>query len=375
MSSTVFMISPANELTALKRANYDSEHLFQTLLADHPELLGLATTENGRLLLVKREAPVHESEAGGGRWSLDHLFLDQDGVPILVEVKRASDNRTRREVVAQMLDYAANGVAYWQIEEMIAAVRAGAAEGEDPDARLAAFLDDPEASADAFWRKVEANLGSGRIRLVFVADRIPSELRRIVEFLNEQMRSAEVLAIEVEQFLTGDGVRLLTPRLVGVTERAKTAKAVQAPKPALSEAEWLADLAQRKGKPAAAMAAKALQWFRQAGFVVGMTDSQDAMYARLSRPDGKPTWPFFVRRSTGKLETALQYLKDNPAFADEAVRIGLLGEIKALPGLSIATTKSTGWPGIPLDELDKPGVWNGFTAIATDVRARNAGQK
>jgi len=32
------------------------------------------------------------------------------------------------------------------------------------------------------------------IRMLFVADRIPAELRRIVEFLNEQMDPAEVLA-------------------------------------------------------------------------------------------------------------------------------------------------------------------------------------
>jgi hypothetical protein len=38
------------------------------------------------------------------RWSLDHLFIDGDGVPTLVRVKRTSDPRARREVVAQMLE-------------------------------------------------------------------------------------------------------------------------------------------------------------------------------------------------------------------------------------------------------------------------------
>jgi hypothetical protein len=48
---------------------------------------------------------------GGAWWSLDHLVVDQDAVPTFVEVKRASDTPARREVVAQMLDYAANGRA------------------------------------------------------------------------------------------------------------------------------------------------------------------------------------------------------------------------------------------------------------------------
>ena len=55
-------------------------------------------------------------EDGSNRWSVDHLFVDQDGVPTIVEVKRSTDTRIRREVIGQMLDYAANGVRYWPIE-------------------------------------------------------------------------------------------------------------------------------------------------------------------------------------------------------------------------------------------------------------------
>jgi hypothetical protein len=36
---------------------------------------------------------------------------------------------------------------------------------------LAAFLGPQEP--DAFWRQVDANLRAGRVRMVFVADRIP----------------------------------------------------------------------------------------------------------------------------------------------------------------------------------------------------------
>src|SRR6185369_2549946 len=67
-------------------------------------------------LLMKREAGIPGEDAGGARWSADHLFLDQDGIPTIVEVKRSTDTRIRREVVGQMLDYAANAVAYWPVE-------------------------------------------------------------------------------------------------------------------------------------------------------------------------------------------------------------------------------------------------------------------
>jgi len=48
---------------------------------------------------------ARQVEAGVSVGSLDHLFLDEAGVPTLVEVKRSSDTRARREMVAQMLDY------------------------------------------------------------------------------------------------------------------------------------------------------------------------------------------------------------------------------------------------------------------------------
>ena len=90
---------------------YESEALLQRLLATHPSVLAgdqFNIAEPRRWLLVSREAGVPCEIGGPDRWSLDHLFVDQDSIPTLVEVKRSSDTRIRREVVGQMLDYAAN---------------------------------------------------------------------------------------------------------------------------------------------------------------------------------------------------------------------------------------------------------------------------
>src|SRR6185436_6507166 len=91
--------------------------------------------------------------SGTGRWSVDHLFLDQAGVPTLVEVKRSTDTRIRREVVGQMLDYAANAVAYLPVESLRAAFEARCAAGSlQPAVELGAFLGS-EVSAEDFWHK------------------------------------------------------------------------------------------------------------------------------------------------------------------------------------------------------------------------------
>jgi hypothetical protein len=61
----------------------------------------------------------------------------------------------------------------------------------------------PKTDPDELWRQVETNLAAGALRLVFVADVIPSELRAIVEFLNAQMNTTEVAAVEVRQYVAG----------------------------------------------------------------------------------------------------------------------------------------------------------------------------
>ena len=70
---------------------------------------------------------------------------------------------------------------------------------------------------------------AGRIRLVFVADEIPSSPLKIVEFMNEQMDPCEVLAVELRRYLheeSGETLRTLVPRVLGLTARARKRKRV-----------------------------------------------------------------------------------------------------------------------------------------------------
>src|SRR5260221_13424999 len=116
MSDSIFLLGDDGLLTEVTSRPFDAEADLQQLLADHIHLLPGAQINRDsprRWLLIKREAGVPDHEGGGGWWSIDHLAVDQDAVPTFVEVKRASDTRTRREVVAQMLDYAANRSAFW----------------------------------------------------------------------------------------------------------------------------------------------------------------------------------------------------------------------------------------------------------------------
>lgn len=210
---------------------YAAEEILQELLADYPGLLaGDDAGTDTDWLLIQREIGIAESEDENARWSLDHLFVDRKGIPTLVEVKRSTDSRIRREVVGQMLDYAANGSAVWSQESIKASFEAGAErEGKDPDSELGRFLREDEDS-EIFWKRVGENLKLGKLRLVFVADSIPRELRRVIEFLNEQMEATEVIGIEVKQFAEegGDATTLMSS-VIGRTEAARQVKGGTSP--------------------------------------------------------------------------------------------------------------------------------------------------
>ncbi len=112
-SKIFFVGENEKQLTEMVETPYETEEISTGLLERYPDLLPgdqIDPEDPRRWLLVSREMGVPSRELGSGTWSLDHLFLDQDAVPTFVECKRATDTRARREVVAQMLDYAANGI-------------------------------------------------------------------------------------------------------------------------------------------------------------------------------------------------------------------------------------------------------------------------
>ena len=167
MGNGIFLIQTDGSLVEMPQSPYNSEEVLQDLLAKYPNILTGNQNEDSeptRWLLVKQEMGVPDNQFVGNRWSLDHLFLDQNGIPTLVEVKRATDTRIRREVVGQMLDYAANAIVYWPIEKIRENLEQTLLENdEDEDEIFAIFLDD-EINREEFWKRVETNLRSGRVR-------------------------------------------------------------------------------------------------------------------------------------------------------------------------------------------------------------------
>ncbi len=350
MAGRIYLLKEDSKLLAMEEAPYDSESLLQKLLADHPDLLAgdqIDAEEPRRWLLVTREMAVPGEQDGAGRWSLDHLFLDQDAIPTLVEVKRSSDTRIRREVIGQMLDYAANAVAYWPVEEIKAKFESRCkGDSVDPERELTGLIGEGQ-DASTFWQLVKTNLQAGRVRLIFIADEIPPELRRVVEFLNSQMDPAEVLAIEVKQFV-GENLKTLVPRVLGQLKKV----VVPIESRQWDEASFFLDLSQRRGEQEAAVARQLLEWANKHGLRVwwGQGKKDGSFFPMYDNKFGKNF--LFSVWTYGSVELQFQHMK-TPPFAEEGERKKLVQRLSCI-GLSIPEEALKKRPTFGLSLLKEP---------------------
>lgn len=361
MAGSIFLIQ-GDDLVEMTERPYDSEDVLQTLVARYPNLLAreqVDPNEPRRWLLVTREAGIPDKEGGGSRWSLDHLFLDQEGIPTLIEVKRSSDTRIRREVVGQMLDYAANVVAFWPVGTIREKLEERCRRDKlDADHELAAVAG--ESSPDEYWERVKTNLEARRLRLVFVADAVPVELQRIVEFLNDQMTRTQVIAIEIKRFASVDGHETLVPRVIGQTAAAQQAKSAGGePSRQWDEESFFTALAER-GEPEVTKVARELfDWAKRRELRVwwGRGKQSGAMVPVLDVL-GTSFYPFTVW-TYGRLEISFQYMTNGP-FADEEKRRELLAKLNALPGVQIENTSLSRRPSFRLAVLANESARAGF---------------
>lgn len=351
VSGGIYLIQDDQQLVEMTEKTYETEDFLQGLLARYPNLLAgdqMDTSQPRRWLLISRERGVPSEEGGGYKWSVDHLFLDQDAVPTIVEVKRSSATRIRREVVGQMLDYATNAVVYWPVETIRAEFEAN---HEDPQQLIAKFLSGAEADEEEFWQKVKTNLQAGKVRLVFVADKVPTELRRVVEFLNQQMDPAEVLAVEIKQYVGGT-LRTLVPRVIGQTVEAQQKKSsITRGSRQWDEASFFEEL--NAQAPAAVEPARAIyQWAtNSASRIKWGKGKQYGTFTPVIEHRGAEHKPIQVW--TGDyFYVTFNDLMTQPPFTDEHERLELLRRLNNLSGVTIPRSAIEKWPSIALTTLN-----------------------
>lgn len=207
MSGRIYVIKNNDELTPMEETKHTREFDFQGLLEKYPDLIPgdqINPTKPRRWILVGREISI--PIVGGGLKPIDHLFLDQDGIPTIVEVKRSENNELKRDVAAQILEYGTNLLLSMKVEDI---------KYRTEDKNIQKFLKN-EIDEEEYWNNVENNIKKEKIRLLVVADEIPEELQTILNFLNRKIDSIEVLGVEIKQYICEEnGMRTIVPRVIG----------------------------------------------------------------------------------------------------------------------------------------------------------------
>jgi hypothetical protein len=196
------MISAPSDLNGLDvaPANYD-ERWLQILLYNHPELVILDKMEPGAGAMVPlcRELSIPRES---GLVFLDLLGVTRSGNLVLVECKLWRNPQARREVVAQILEYAAL-MRSWSYGDLTARLKQKEGwSGANPiyDKARALWPDLEEA---AFVDGVSASLAAGRLHLIIAGDGIRSDLQAIAAHLNGHGAGAARLSL-LEIQLWGD---------------------------------------------------------------------------------------------------------------------------------------------------------------------------
>jgi len=169
---------------------FTKEGELQDAIAKNPQIL--FTEIEPKVFLVKKEVMLPTA----GR--LDILLVDENGVPVAVEVKLGKNVQSRREVVAQVFDYAAdlNSLTVDELDDLV---------GQS----LQSILINPEKNINN-WRDCGANLRSGNLRIVIAVDECNESLTRIVRYMNVHS-DIDVRLVEIHKYDNGE---VLVPRIV-----------------------------------------------------------------------------------------------------------------------------------------------------------------
>jgi hypothetical protein len=179
----------------IQRMSFASESELQKLIAENPSLLQDET--EAPLAFVKSEVNL------GSSGSLDLLLINKDGLPVAVEVKLQRNAESRREVVAQAIDYI-TALTHMTVDEL----------DEETDAQLSQAIrsfDENEAEFERRWRTIGANLRAGLARLIVAVDATNSGLERMLRFLAEKSE-LDVQLVVVEQYRGTSDLRVFVGR-------------------------------------------------------------------------------------------------------------------------------------------------------------------
>lgn len=200
----------------LERAELSSGHAeswLQALLYEHPGLIPLDEVDPGAGTMVPlvRELALPKT---GGRVFLDILGVTPRGRLVLIECKLWRNPQARREVVAQILEYAAL-LRRWSYSDLTAQLKARHGfEGDNPIYDL--VKQESSLGEAVFSDRVAECLRTGDFDLIVAGDGIREDMSVIADHLRHQ--GARLALVEFQIWADDTGTQLVVPSIPFRTE-------------------------------------------------------------------------------------------------------------------------------------------------------------
>ena len=185
-------------------ADYSNEQELHDRIVEAPEMLPLS----GQPDLV---APYREVPLGGG--SADVLAFESNGRPVIIEVKLSKNPEAKRPVVAQTLAYAAwlHGATIEELEEVFLARHLAGS-------RLADAIEKAHGEGtidrEEFHENLAAHLDRGSFRLVIVLDDAPTQLVRLMGYLETITTDQITIDLVTVTAYEVNGAQILVPQRI-----------------------------------------------------------------------------------------------------------------------------------------------------------------
>jgi len=190
----------------IDKSSFEKEDYLQGYIYDNPESIPLYEfKEDIKLLILAREFPTDSGP-------IDAIGVDKEGEIYLIETKLYK-NADKRLVVAQVLDYGASlwrtSVDFNDFSRIL---------DEDVYKKWNMHLHEKleqffETDPEDLVERMKINLNKGGFKFVVLMDKLHSQLRDLIVFLNENSRF-DVFAVELEYYKHQD-YEIMIPKLFG----------------------------------------------------------------------------------------------------------------------------------------------------------------
>ena len=208
MVTAIWLEDESGAWSQQEPTEYENEQALHDMVMQTPDLLPLSG--GPRLTVIGREVALRTSGY------VDVLAMEEDGRPVVIEVKLSRNAESRRAVVSQALSYAASlhGLTRQDFEAGLSKHL----QGQSLFDRLRENLQDESLTESAFEESLHSYLASGGFRVVIVLNEAPTELMNLVGYLEAVTTGLSLDLIAVHSYRIGDH-RIAIPQRVDPEHR------------------------------------------------------------------------------------------------------------------------------------------------------------